>query len=235
MTQKQVRSFRRWLQRSWSVLVSSILFFTNLRTRYEILSDADARAAYDVHGMDGLTGGGSGPGMDAADLFAQFFSGGQPTFGFDFGPGRRADKGEDSVIPYDVTLEDLYNGKSVKINMEKDVVCSQCKGHVFINYFLNSIHLTPTWSTGAKGNAKPKPCSNCKGRGWTPTKARVCHHTLFLPFDSHTPQLPSGVYAASKAQCSDCKGTGEKLKEKERFVFRFFNAIYYAFLILGWN
>jgi DnaJ family protein A protein 2 len=85
--------------------------------------------------MDGLTGGGSGPGMDAADMFAQFFGGGQPTFGFDFGSGRRADKGEDSVIPYDVTLEDLYNGKSVKINMEKDVVCSQCKGHVFIVIF----------------------------------------------------------------------------------------------------
>jgi DnaJ family protein A protein 2 len=53
-------------------------------------------------------------------------------FGFDFGsrstgPGRRR-KGQDSVIPYDVTLEDLYNGKTVKMNMEKEVVCGGCKG-----------------------------------------------------------------------------------------------------------
>ena len=81
--------------------------------------------------MSNVTGGGhAGPQMD--DIFAQFF-GGNPMFGFDFGPdgghGRRRGKGEDSVIPYDVTLEDLYNGKTVKMNMEKEVVCNSCKGY----------------------------------------------------------------------------------------------------------
>ncbi|CAA7266930.1 unnamed protein product [Cyclocybe aegerita] len=154
---------------------------------YEILNDPQKRATYDAHGIDGLPGGGGGgPGMD--EFFAQFFGGGGggPTFGFDFGPdvhgGRRRGKGEDSIIPYDVTLEDLYNGKSVKMNMEKEVLCSQCKG------------------SGARGNAKPKPCSTCDGKGWTPTKLR----------------LPNGAYGASRAQCTDCKGAGEKLKEKER-------------------
>jgi len=71
--------------------------------------------------------------MNAEDLFAQFFGGGgaAPMFGFDFGPagsGRRRGKGEDSIIPYDVTLEDLYNGKSVKMNMEKEILCGVCKG-----------------------------------------------------------------------------------------------------------
>jgi len=82
--------------------------------------------------MDGLSGPGGLDGMDAADLFSQFFAPGNPMFGFDFGPdigsGRRKGKGEDSVIPYEVTLEDLFNGKSVKMNMEKEVVCGQCKG-----------------------------------------------------------------------------------------------------------
>ena len=82
--------------------------------------------------MDGLSGPGGPGGMDAADLFSQFFASGNPMFGFDFGPdvgsGRRKGKGEDSVIPYEVTLEDLYNGKSVKMNMEKEVVCGSCKG-----------------------------------------------------------------------------------------------------------
>lgn len=98
---------------------------------YEILSDADSRAAYDEHGIEGL----SGPqGMDAADIFAQFFQAGPGgAFGFGFGPGAdgprsRRGKGGDDVIPFDVTLEDLYNGKVVRMNMEKSVICSLCKG-----------------------------------------------------------------------------------------------------------
>jgi len=31
-------------------------------------------------------------------------------------------------------------------------------------------------------------------------------------------QVSPGTYAASKTQCSDCKGVGERLKEKERYV-----------------
>jgi DnaJ family protein A protein 2 len=67
------------------------------------------------------------------DFFAQFFDaygGGPPVFSFGFGPGGppRREKGENSVIPYTVTLEDLYNGKVVKMNMEKQVLCTQCKG-----------------------------------------------------------------------------------------------------------
>ncbi len=79
--------------------------------------------------MAGLRGGGSA-GMD--DLFSQFFSSSSFGFEFDLGGGasRRRTKGQDSIISYDVTLEDLYNGKAVKMNMEKDVVCGICKGYV---------------------------------------------------------------------------------------------------------
>ena len=110
-------------------LCFSFFFF-----RYEVLSDPESRAIYDESGAAGLTGGPGGMGMD--DIFAQFFAqggggGGGPFFSFDFGgggPGMRRSKGRDSVIPYEVTLEDLYNGKSVKMQMEKEVVCSGCKG-----------------------------------------------------------------------------------------------------------
>lgn len=99
--------------------------------RYEILSDPQSRETYDNRGIDGLTGRGGMEGMDAADMFAQFF--GQTMFSFGPGAGggrgRGQGKGDDSVIPYEVTLEDLYNGKTVKMNMEKEVVCSQCKGY----------------------------------------------------------------------------------------------------------
>ncbi|KJA26376.1 hypothetical protein HYPSUDRAFT_36685 [Hypholoma sublateritium FD-334 SS-4] len=160
--------------------------FQEMAAAYEILSDANKREIYDMHGLEGMTGGQGDP----MDLFAQFFAGaggpGNPMFGFNFGPdiggSRRGGKGEDSVIPYDVTLEDLYNGKSVKMNMEKEIICGICKG------------------SGARGNAKPKPCSTCEGKGWTSTKTR----------------LASGTYGNSKAQCTACLGLGERLKEKER-------------------
>lgn len=90
--------------------------------RYETLSDSDLRAIYDEGGLEGLEHGGGGPNME--DVFNVFSA-----FGFGMGGmGRQRTKGEDSVIPYDVTLEDLYNGKSVKMNMEKEVICSGCQG-----------------------------------------------------------------------------------------------------------
>ena len=82
--------------------------------------------------MEGLPGGRGGGGTDPGDIF-EMFEGGF-SFGFDFGSGGfgvpRRKKGQDSVIPYEVTLEDLYNGKSVKMNLEKDALCSMCSGLV---------------------------------------------------------------------------------------------------------
>ena len=83
---------------------------------------------YDRYGMEGISGGhGGGPGMDPADVFAQFFGG--MNFGFDYGPGGfgMRKKGEEK-ISIDVTLEDLYNGKSVKMSLEREVVCGVCNG-----------------------------------------------------------------------------------------------------------
>lgn len=114
------------------------------------------------------------PGLD--DIFSQFF-----TFGFDFGPRKRT-KGQDSVIPCEVTLEDLYNGRTLKMNMEKEVVCSTCKG------------------SGARGNAKTKECSKCEGKGWIYTQNAIS----------------STQFGVSQATCPDCKGKGERLKEKDR-------------------
>ncbi|CDO74911.1 hypothetical protein BN946_scf184988.g18 [Trametes cinnabarina] len=161
--------------------------------RYEILSSVETREAYDRYGMEGMSGGGGGGpgfggmggmgGMDPADIFAELFGGGM-NFGFDYGPSRgpRRTKGQDSHIPYEVTLEDLYNGKVVKMNMEKEAVCGVCKG------------------TGAKGNAKPKPCIKCEGKGWTIV----------------TTALGPSRLGTHRAMCTECNGQGEKLREKDR-------------------
>ncbi len=107
---------------------------SNVLPSYEILSDSQTREIYDRFGVDGLSKN-AGPDMEAADIFSQFFGSG---FGFEFGPGAafgaRRPGGQDSVVPYEVTLEDLYNGKSVKMNLEKEVVCMQCKGYRIVTF-----------------------------------------------------------------------------------------------------
>lgn len=98
-----------------------------ISSRYEILSDSQAREVYDEHGLEGLAGGGGG--VDPTDIFTELFTGGG--FSFTFGPDAgmsRPRRGEDSAIPYEVTLEDLYNGKQVKMNMEKEIICGVCRG-----------------------------------------------------------------------------------------------------------
>jgi DnaJ-class molecular chaperone len=71
----------------------------------------------------------AGPHMDPSEVFAQFFETG---FSFDFGPGSGFGQGrgkKQDVITQEVTLEDLYNGKSIKMDLQREVVCAQCKGY----------------------------------------------------------------------------------------------------------
>ena len=91
------------------------------------MSKPETKELYDQFGTEGLSGGRGG--VDPNDIFEMF---GGFSFGFDFGPGSASmrKKGQDSLIPYEVTLEDLYNGKSVKMNLEKDALCSVCSGSV---------------------------------------------------------------------------------------------------------
>ncbi|KAG5645557.1 hypothetical protein DXG03_005832 [Asterophora parasitica] len=91
--------------------------FQEIGAAYEILSDPQSRAVYDREGMDGFKKNAGGPGFDPNDLFAQFFNQGF----FDPAgpsPGRRGRGSE--VIPHEVTLEDLYNGKTVHMNLERE-------------------------------------------------------------------------------------------------------------------
>ena len=65
-------------------------------------------------------------------LFGGLFGGMGGPFGFGgMGGGRhRRRKGEDTYHPLSVTLEDLYNGKTSKLQLSKQVICPKCKGYV---------------------------------------------------------------------------------------------------------
>lgn len=69
-------------------------------------------------------------------LFGGLFGGGGMGGPFGFGGmggggGRqRRRKGEDTYHQLGVSLEDLYNGKTTKLQLSKQILCPKCKGLV---------------------------------------------------------------------------------------------------------
>jgi DnaJ family protein A protein 2 len=90
------------------------------------MSDPEKRSKYDKYGLEGLEGDGAGGGSPE-DLFSMFFGGSSRRSA---GPRR----GEDVNHPLKVSLEDLYNGKSIKLAVSRQVLigesmmCSGCDG-----------------------------------------------------------------------------------------------------------
>jgi DnaJ family protein A protein 2 len=129
--------------------------FKEISFAYEVLTDPEKREIYDNHGIKGLREGAGGGGFPN-DIFGGLFGGlfGGSPFGFGgaaFGGGsvrggRMRQKGEDTVQPLKVSLEDLYNGKTSKLALSKQIICVKCKGH------------------GGKAGAI-HPCRNCHGTG----------------------------------------------------------------------
>lgn len=116
--------------------------FKAISEAYEVLSDEEKRKIYDQYGKEGLSRGG---GADPFDVYNSFFGG---MFGGGGGRSRGGKRrGEDVVHHLQISLEDLYNGKTKKIALTKDVLCSACNG------------------SGAKAGVTPKKCDGCDGHG----------------------------------------------------------------------
>ncbi|KAJ7055180.1 molecular chaperone, partial [Mycena amicta] len=109
--------------------------FKEVTHAYEVLSDPDRRSIYDARGEAGLEQQGSMGGMDPQDLFSQLFGGSGGGFGggggfFGGGGSRNAGprKTKDLVHRVHVTLEDLYKGKTTKLALTRNRICTKCKG-----------------------------------------------------------------------------------------------------------
>lgn len=139
--------------------------------------------------------------MDPADIFAQFFGETMFSFGPGAGAPRQRGKGEDSVIPYEVTLEDLYNGKTVKMNMEKEVVCGQCKG------------------SGARAHAKPKSCVSCEGKGWNFVQTQISPSRIGRTRMTCHSCSGSGEKLKEKDRCKKCKGEKTVTEKTRQEIF----------------
>lgn len=113
--------------------------FKAISQAYEVLADPKKRETYDRGGEEAIKGGGHGGDFhNPMDIFDMFFGGG--------GRSRGPKKGKDVVHQLKVSLEDLYNGATRKLALQKNVICSKCEGR------------------GGKEGAVGK-CRNCKGSG----------------------------------------------------------------------
>lgn len=101
--------------------------------RFDLKLD-EKRALYDRFGMSDFTSSGiDTPGDDLEELLSRMFGMG---VGMDSFPGMSGmprgqgenKKGKNVVQKYEVTLEELYKGKTVKLASTRNVLCTACKG-----------------------------------------------------------------------------------------------------------
>ena len=155
--------------------------------------------------------GGMGGGPDLDDLLAQMFGGmggmggmpGMPGMGGMPGGGPRGKprKSPNEEQDYEVSLEDLYKGKTVKFASTKNVICSLCKGK------------------GGKEKAKAKKCSSCDGVGY---KEVLKNMGQFITRGTQPCGVcnAQGSFFSPKDKCKKCKGskTTEEKKILEIYI-----------------
>jgi DnaJ family protein A protein 2 len=188
--------------------------FKAVSQAYEILYDDEKRHLYDTHGISAFDGsrgpGGMGAGPDLDDILNMFgMGGGMPGMGgmgggFG-GPGgqRRPRRSPNEEQKYEVSLEDLYKGKTVKFASTKNVICSKCKG------------------SGGKEDAKPKECATCKGQGFRQVLRQVGPMLTQETQECSACGGAGSVYNP-KDKCKKCKGkkTTEEKKQLEIYIPR---------------
>ncbi|MDU8927863.1 molecular chaperone DnaJ [Alisedimentitalea sp. MJ-SS2] len=176
--------------------------FKEANEAYEVLKDADKKAAYDRYGHaafeNGMGGGGGHPGggfhgqgdfgsafSDVFDDLFGDFMGGQRG-----GGGRsRAARGADLRYNLRVTLEEAYAGLQKTINVPTSVSCDSCDG------------------SGAEGGAEPTTCPTCSGMG------KVRAQQGFFTVERPCPTC-SGMGQIIQNPCKSCGGQGRVHKDR---------------------
>jgi len=168
--------------------------FKEAKEAYDILSDAQKRAAYDQYGHAGVdpsAGGGAGYGAGNGnfsdifgDVFGDIFGGGGG------GGGRsRAYRGSDLRYNMELSLEDAVSGKTAKIKIPTLVACKTCD------------------STGAKKGSSPTTCTTCGGTG------QVRMQQGFFSVQQTCPHC-HGQGKTISDPCNDCHGQG-RIEERK--------------------
>lgn len=127
--------------------------FKEASEAYQVLSDADKRAAYDRFGHAGVSaagasGFGSGPfggAVDLGDIFGDLFG---EMFNMGGGSrGSRQQRGDDLRFDLTINFEDAVFGTETEVKIRRLEVCSVCQGR------------------GSASGRGPSVCGQCQGRG----------------------------------------------------------------------
>jgi len=200
--------------------------FKEINEAYEVLSDVKKKQQYDQFGHaafdqsfgqgaspgQGFEGFGRGAGFSGVHGFEDIFSNifGERT------RSRGPAKGEDSTYTVEVDLEDAILGKTMQVDLERDVTCAVCNGSGAqpgtarrtcptcmgagsISQGRGFMQLTqPCPTCQGEGTINPNPCRSCSGRGITSKSERI------------SVKIPPGVDNGSRVRMAGLGGPGEK-------------------------
>jgi molecular chaperone DnaJ len=166
--------------------------FKEAKEAYEVLTDAQKRAAYDQHGHAGVEAmnrsGGRGPGDAFSDIFGD-------VFGDIFGTGRRGGgrsqvfRGADLRYELELDLDQAVFGHTVDVEVPKLSECETCHG------------------TGAAKGHSPVTCETCDGTG----QVRISQG--FFQLQQTCPRC-RGAGTIVRNPCDTCLGQGRIRKTK---------------------
>ncbi|CAN5563715.1 molecular chaperone DnaJ [soil metagenome] len=171
--------------------------FKEAKEAYEMLSDAQKRAAYDQYGHAGVDPNmrGGGPGAEGFGGFAEAFGdifgdvfGGQQRGG-QGGGGRQVYRGGDLSYAMEVTLEEAASGKEAQIRIPSWDDCAICHG------------------SGAKPGTKVATCTTCHGHGVVQMRQG------FFSVQQTCPQC-KGTGKLIPSPCVVCHGVGKTKTNK---------------------
>jgi len=172
--------------------------FKDINNAYEVLSDPNKRKLYDMYGEEGLNQQGHAY-SNPEDFFSNIFGGGGfgnfGGFGFE-GMNKQTFRGKDIIHQFEVTLEEIYLGKTKKFQISKNVLCKTCNGN------------------GTKNGEKPPNCSTCKGTGRVVETRRMGQNFL-QQFQGECKKCKGkGEILQDNNLCEDCNGTKiERIKK----------------------
>lgn len=160
--------------------------FMEIGGAYEVLIDAEKRKIYDTYGEEALKQGGQPGGGHGgfADMFSQFFNGGQP---------QGKPKAQALGVGVGATLEDYFNGKASDVAIMVTDLCDKCQG-------------------SGSNDGKLHKCSTCKGRGRI-RKTQQMGHGMVQQFEMPC-QACRGSGQQIKNPCKKCHGKAVVDREK---------------------
>ncbi|MDI9314177.1 MAG: molecular chaperone DnaJ [Hydrotalea sp.] len=165
--------------------------FQEINEAYEVLRDAQKRAAYDQFGHAAFQQGGPGGGRGGAgggfqggfggfgngfpdinDIFEQMFGGGFQDAAR--GARRRETRGRDRELQLTINLLQAFRGDKIKIRAPRLAHCKTCDG------------------SGAEKGSGPTTCKTCNGHG--------------------TVRTSKGFFSLEQT-CPKCRGTGQVIEK----------------------